>query len=357
MKQLLVALFFAMWFVLPAQAEEVTNEELLKRIQALESKDFIGPDIPSGFFVNGNVEAYYDDKTYDDSWDSRTEITVGIEDNVKLYDRDLWVGGSTKWDSHYSLDTTLNNTLVEKQIGFGNDTCRVFIGETDAQRLGFAKTPKISAPIIITQPNHRIDHNEKTVIACGGYEWDNQFKFDSHRLKRDKPYAVNVGYDRKQDTTYLTGTYSFGIAEVSYMRIDSPSDAPGYSVDKSQEGYAIGGSLHRFGVPLVWGAEMWDDKDTGLAKDNRYDFGGLYSLSNNLYVTAHRTVNDDLGYDGNYYGVVYNVYTDTDVRKRADQRDGLEFGLYLHDKEQTSVYTGAHTDYGNQIIGSIRWKF
>ena len=355
MKYLIITLLLAMSLIFPAQADDVTNKELLKRIEVLESKkDFIGPDIPSGFFVNGNVEAYYDDKTYDDSWDSRTELTVGIEQTLE---NDFWIGGSTKWDSHYSLDTTLNNTLVEKQIGFGNDTCRVFMGETDAQRLGFAKTPKISAPLIYTQKNFRIDHNEKTVIACGGYEWDNQFKFDSHRLKRNKPYAVNVGYDRKQDTTYLTGTYSFGIAEVSYMRIDSPSTAPGYSVDKTQEGYSIGGSLHRFGVPLVWGAEMWDDKDTGLAKDNRYDFGGLYSLSDNLYVTAHRTLNDDLGYDGNYYGVVYNVYTDTDVRKRADQRDGLEFGLYLHDKEQTSVYTGAHTDYGNQIIGSIRWKF
>ena len=357
MKYLITVLFFIMSFAFTAQADEVSNADLLKRIKVLESKDFIGPDIPSGFFVNGNVEAYYDDKTYDDSWDSRTEITVGIEDTVKLGNRDLWVGGSTKWDSHYSLDTTLNNTLVEKQIGFGNDTCRVFMGETDAQRLGFAKTPKISAPLIYTQKNFRIDHNEKTVIACGGYEWDNQFKFDSHRLKRNKPYAVNVGYDRKQDTTYLTGTYSFGIAEVSYMRIDSQSDAPGYSVDKAQEGYSIGGSLHRFGVPLVWGAEMWDDKDTGLAKDNRYDFGGLYSLTDNMYVSYHKTLNDDLGYDGNYYGVVYNVYTDTDVRKRADQRDGLEFGLYLHDKEQTSVYTGAHTDYGNQIIGSVRWKF
>ena len=355
MKYLIITLLLAMSLIFPAQADDVTNKELLKRIEVLESKkDFIGPDIPSGFFVNGNVEAYYDDKTYDDSWDSRTELTVGIEQTLE---NDFWIGGSTKWDSHYSLDTTLNNTLVEKQIGFGNDTCRVFMGETDAQRLGFAKTPKISAPLIYTQNNFRIDHNEKTVIACGGYEWDNQFKFDSHRLKRNKPYAVNVGYDRKQDTTYLTGTYSFGIAEVSYMRIDSPSTAPGYSVDKTQEGYSIGGSLHRFGVPLVWGAEMWDDKDTGFAKDNRYDFGGLYSLTDNMYVTAHRTLNDDLGYDGNYYGVVYNVYTDTDVRKRADQRDGLEFGLYLHDKEQTSVYTGAHTDYGNQIIGSIRWKF
>ncbi len=345
-----------MQLCMPTQADDLTGTDFIKRLEVLEKKqkDFIGPDIPDGFFVNGNVEAYYDDRTYDDSWDSRTELTVGIETTL---DNDYWIGGSTKWDSHYSLNTALNNTLVEKQIGFGNDTCRVFLGETDAQRLGFAKTPKISAPLIYTQSNFRIDHNEKSVLACGGYKWDNQFKFDTHRLKREMPYAINVGYDRKQDTTYTTATYNLGLVELSYMRISSPKEAPGYSVDKVQEGYAVGGALHHLGIPLVWGVEMWDDKDTGLAEDDRWDIGGLYSLNDNMYVTAHRTINDDLGYSGNYYGLVYNVYTDTNVRKRADQRDGLEFGLYLHDKEQTSVYTGAHTDYGNQIIGSIRWKF
>ena len=102
---------------------------------------------------------------------------------------------------------------------------------------------------------------------------------------------------------------------------------------------------------------MWADKDTGLAADNRWDVGGLYSISPSLYATAHRTINDDLGYTGNYYGLVYNIYSDNDHKARPDQRDGLEFGVYLHDKEQTSVYTGAHTDYNQQIIGSIRWKF
>ena len=41
----------------------------------------------------------------------------------------------------------------------------------------------------------------------------------------------------------------------------------------------------------------------------------------------------------------------------ADKRDGLEFGIYLHDKELTNVYTASHTDYDDQIIASIRWKF
>ena len=311
-------------------------------------------NIPDGFFVNGNIEAYYDDRTYDEGYDSRGELVIGVE---KVLQNDFWAGGSTKLDSHYSLDTSLNNTFVEKQIGFGNDTCRIFVGETDAQRLGFAKTPKISAPLIYTQSNFRIDHNEKTVLACGGYQWNNEFAFDSHRLKKERPFGVNLGYDKKQDTWYTTATYSVGLAEVSYMRISSPATAPGYSTDKVQEGYAIGGSLHRFKIPLVWGVEMWDDKDTGLAADNRWDIGGLYSISPSLYATAHRTINDDLGFTGNYYGLVYNIYSDNNHRKRPDQRDGLELGLYLHDKELTSVYTGAHTDYNQQILGSIRWKF
>jgi|GEM_PF-3472445 len=360
MIRVIILFFLMVAMTTSALSEEISTNELLKRIEALEKKQstFIGPDIPTGFFVNGNVEAYYDEKTYDDSWDSRTVIVVGVEQDI---DNDYinWAGGSSKWDSHYSFNTALNNTLVEKQIGFGNDTCRLYLGETDVQRLGYAKTPKISVPLIYTQNNYRIDHNEKSVLACGGYQWDNQFDFDSHRLKRERPFGLNIGYDRKQDTWYYTGTTSvFGLAEISYMRIDSPSRAPGYTEDKTQEGYAIGGTLHRFNVPLIWGVELWDDKDTGLAKDDRLDFGGLYTINNNLYTTFHRTVNDDLGYTGNYYGLVYNIYTDTNVHKRADKRDGLEFGIYyLHDKEQTNVYTASHTDYDDQIIASIRWKF
>ena len=124
--KILILIFIMLTFATTSQADE--QSELLKRIEALESKQ---SNIPDGFFVNGNLEAYYDDKTYDDSWDSRTEVVVGIE---KTLQNDFWVGGSTKLDSHYSLDTSLNNTLVEKQIGFGNDTCRLFIGETYSQR-------------------------------------------------------------------------------------------------------------------------------------------------------------------------------------------------------------------------------
>ena len=45
-------------------SEEISTNELLKRIEALEKNQstFIGPDIPPCFFLNGNIEAYYDDK-------------------------------------------------------------------------------------------------------------------------------------------------------------------------------------------------------------------------------------------------------------------------------------------------------
>ena len=95
MSRVIILFFLMVAMTTSALSEEISTNELLKRIEALEKKQstFIGPDIPTGFFVNGNVEAYYDDKTYDDSWDSRTVIVVGVEQDI---DNDYinWVGGS-----------------------------------------------------------------------------------------------------------------------------------------------------------------------------------------------------------------------------------------------------------------------
>ena len=349
-KILLVMLFLSA----VAQADEKKIADLEKRIQNLESNKI---DLPKGLFIHGNVEAYYDDRAYDTGFDSRAELQIGIQQslNNKYIN---WIGATSLYDTHYSKDRTLDNTLTEKQIGIGGDYYRLYLGETDAQRLGFAKTPKISAPIIITQTNSRIDSNEKAVLAIGGFQWDNEFDFDSYRLKKDIPFGVVVGYDNLYNTVYSSATVGvFGLFDLSYMRIDSPATAGVYTTDKHQEGIAIGGSLYRWNVPLIWGVEVWNDKDTGRASKDRIDIGGLYSLNENLYVTAHRTEHDDLGYTGKYYGIVYQLLTENDNHKRPDKRAGLEFGLYLHDSEKTSVYTGAHTDYGSQIIGSIRYKF
>jgi hypothetical protein len=332
-------------------ADENKIKLLEERIDKLENKAL---SLPDGIFINGEVEAYYDDKTYDSGYDSRGELQLGIKQNIdNPYIN--YIGGSTKYDTHYSLDTSLNNTLVEKQLSFGNDDYRLFLGETDAQRYGFAKTPKISAPLIFTETNYRIDHREKTVLAFGGFKWDDEFDFDSYRLKRETPWGVSLGWDNDGNVFYGTGTVSLmGYADLSYMTISGPEE----TTKGDQEGWAIGGSLHRFGVPLIWGYEIWDDKNTGSqASKDRIDYGGLLSITDSTYVTAHRTENDDLGYTGNYYGVVYNLYTDTDTTKRPDKRTGLEFGLYYHDKEQTSVYTGRYTDINPQLLGSIRFKF
>lgn len=337
-----------------AQADEKKIADLEKRIQNLESKKI---ELPQGLFISGNIEAYYDDRTYDAGLDSRAEIQIGIQQslNNKYVN---WIGGSALYDTHYSKDTSLNDTLTEKQIGIGGNNYRIYLGETEAQRLGFAKTPKIGAPVIITQSNSRIDSREKAVLAVGGFDWDNEFDFDSYRLKKDQPWGLVLGYDNEYNTVYSSATIGvLGLFDVSYMRIDSPARSGVYATDKHQEGYAVGGSLHRWGIPAIWGIELWDDKDTGLAGKKRFDIGGLYSFNENLYFTAHRTEHDDLGYTGNYYGLVYQIMTENDKDKRPDKRKGLEFGLYLHDKEKTSVYTGAHTDYGSQIIGSIRYKF
>ena len=340
--------FAAVLFTAPAKAE--TLEE---RVTALEKNM---PNIPEGFFINGEMEGYYDDKAYDSGWDSRGELQVGIETELPANSANIdWVGASMTYDTDYALDSTQDQTIVEKQLGVGNDTARIYFGETDAQRMGFAKTPKISAPLIYTETNYRIDHREKTVLTFGGWQYDNEFDFDSYRLDREQPWGVALGWDNDGNVGYYTGTINLmGLADVSYMRIDGPEE----TTKGDQEGYAIGGSLHRFDIPMIWGVELWDDKNTGAyTKDDRLDYGVLYSVTDSTYVTAHRTENDDLGYDGNYYGVVYNIYQNYDSTKRPDKQDGLEMGLYLHDKEQTNIFTGANTDHGDQILASIRYKF
>ena len=52
-----------------------------------------------------------------------------------------------------------------------------------------------------------------------------------------------------------------GYADLSYMTIQGPEETN----KGDQQGWSLGGSLHRFGVPMLWGVEKWDDKNTGLA--------------------------------------------------------------------------------------------
>jgi len=51
------------------------------------------------------------------------------------------------------------------------------------------------------------------------------------------------------------------------------------------------------------------------------------------------------------------VYANYDAGKRADKQDGLEIGLYLHDKSGTSTITGADYADTTSILGSVKYKF
>ena len=338
-KTLIMSMLFALVaFAAPATADEKTLEQ---RVSDLEAK---APSLPAGLFVNGELEIYYDDDTYSSDIDSRAEIITGLQSDIDAGPV-TWAGGSARFDSHYSLDTTLNNTIVEKQMGLGiGDSARIYLGETDAQRLGFAKTPKIGVPLIITESNSRIDHNEKMVLTFGGWENNNEFDFDTHKMTRDLPIGASIGYDANTETLYAGATVNLmGYAEVSYMQIGDKDGITDSS--NNQQGYAIGTSLYRFDIPVVLGVEMWDDKDTGTyTKENRMDYGILYGLTDEVQLGFHRVENDDLGTNGDYLSAVYT-------------QGPVEMGVYYHMTESQNLGTGVITENDDSMKASIKYKF
>jgi len=336
-KTILTSMLFALVaFSAPVTAEEKTLEQ---RVSDLEAS---APSLPAGLFVNGELEIYYDDDTYTSDIDSRAEIITGIQSDIDAGPL-TWAGGSARFDSHYSLDTTLNNTVVEKQMGLGVGNTRIYLGETDAQRLGFAKTPKIGVPLIITESNSRIDHNEKMVVTFGGWDNNNEFDFDTHSINRDLPIGASLGYDANTETLYAGLTASLmGYAEVSYMQIGDKDDAFG---SKNQQGYAIGTSLYRWDIPVVLGIEMWDDKNTGTyTKEDRMDYGVMYGLTDEVQLGFHRVENDDLGTNGDYLSAVYT-------------QGPVEMGVYYHMTESQNLGTGAITENDDSMKASIKYKF
>ena len=329
---LLVAL---VGFSTTALAEEKTLEQ---RVADLESN---APSLPAGLFINGEIELYYDEDTYDSNMDSRAEIITGLQSEL---DGPIdWAGGSARFDSHYSLDTTLNNTVVEKQLGFGIGNTRIYAGETDAQRLGFAKTSKIGVPLVITESNSRIDHNEKIVVTFGGWNNNNEFAFDKHSMSRDLPVGASLGYDANTEKLYAGVTANvMGLAEVSYMQIGDKDDAFG---SDNQQGYAIGTSLYRWDIPVVLGVEMWDDKNTGTyTKQNRMDYGVMYGVTDDVILGYHRVENDDIGTSGDYLSAVYT-------------QGPVEMGVYYQMTERQNMYTGTVTENDDTMKASIKYKF
>ena len=321
----------------PVMADEKTLEQ---RVLDLEAN---APSLPAGLFINGEVEMYYDPDTYTSDIDSRAEIITGLQSDIDAGPIN-WAGGSARFDSHYSLDTTLNNTIVEKQMGLGfGENARLYIGETDAQRLGFAKTPKIGVPLIITEANSRIDHNEKVVLTFGGWDNNNEFDFDTHSINRDLPVGASLGYDANTEMLYAGVTMNLmGYAEVSYMQIGDKDDAFG---SNNQQGYAIGTSLYRWDIPVVLGVEMWDDKDTGaFTKENRMDYGVMYGLTDEVQLGYHRVEHDDIGTSGDYLSAVYT-------------QGPVEMGVYYHMTESQNLGTGAITENDDSLKASIKYKF
>jgi hypothetical protein len=341
MKQLIIALAILFGVSFTAQADTATDQSLEARVEALENKM---PSLPNGLFINGEIEMYYDEDTYSSNWDSRAEVITGLQTDIDAGAIN-WAGGSARFDSHYSLDTTLNNTIVEKQMGLGvGNNTRLYIGETDAQRLGFAKTPKIGVPLIITESNSRIDHNEKVVLTFGGWDNNNEFDFDTHSMNRDLPIGASIGYDANTEKLYAGATVSLmGLAEVSYMQIGDKDGITDW--DNNQQGYAIGTSLYRWDIPVVLGVEMWDDKNTGTyTKEDRMDYGVMYGLTDEVQLGFHRVENDDLGTNGDYLSAVYT-------------QGPVEMGVYYHMTESQNLGTGVITENDDSMKASIKYKF
>jgi hypothetical protein len=285
----------------------------------------------NGPFLNGTFEIYLDGQAAE-TMDTRFEAFGGYETDI-THPLASWVGFGARFDTNYALDRTQDNEITEKQMGLGIGGARLYFGETDAQRMGFAKTSKIGAPVIITKKNSRIDHEEKVVLAFGGWDHKDEFEFNSVRLKREMPYAGVVGWDPETKAMYYGVTGQVNILQASYMQIDTEDG-------ETQRGYAVGAGLHRMGIPIAVGYETWEDKE-----NTRVDYGVMYNFSRELMFTASRVEDDDLGFTYNYLAAVHT-------------KGPVELGLYYHQgKDQVSPWTGRTTTTPDDIKATIKYKF
>ena len=285
----------------------------------------------NGPFLNGTFEIYVDDQNTEGTVDTRLEATAGIETDLDTSIAN-WAGFGAKFDTNYALDRSLDNTITEKQAGIGIGNARLYFGETDAQRLGFAKTSKIGAPVIITKPSSRIDHNEKIVLTFGGWENNDEFEFNSYRLKREMPYGGVIGWNPEDDSLYYGTTLRIAIVDASVMQIKKD--------DETQTGASIGASFHRLGLPVGVGYEQWTDDE-----NTRRDFGVMYNYSKKLMFTAHRVADDDLGFTYNYLAAIHT-------------EGPVELGLYLHQgKTQDNPWTGQTVSSDDSVKATFKYKF
>ena len=103
-------LIFSLAFLVGLATTQVLAEDktLEQRVSDLESSI---PNLPNGMFISGEIEGYYDDKTFDSGWEARSELQVGFD--VELPDNDLnidYAGASMTYDSDYALDATNRRT-------------------------------------------------------------------------------------------------------------------------------------------------------------------------------------------------------------------------------------------------------
>jgi hypothetical protein len=291
----------------------------------------------TGFYINGELEVYLDDEWPEGDIDTRGEVFAGFQKKLNDHGPVDWVGAGARYDTTYMLDRTKDNSVLEKQLGFGikGTNTRVYIGETDAQRLGFAKTSKIGAPVIVIEPNSRIDHKEKVVVTFGNWQNNNEFKFNEYRMKRDGlPFGGVVGYEPETETTYAGATVRAFILDLSYMQIDTNGK------DK-QVGYSAGLSLFPFRIPVSIGYEQFDD-----GGNVRKDYGIMYIHSKEVMLTAHRVEEDDVGLTFNYYGALYT----------PDPKGPMRYGLYYHQNKAMEGPYG-NRKFDNSFKATIEYLF
>jgi hypothetical protein len=285
----------------------------------------------NGPFMNGTFEVYIDDTNTEGTVDTRLEVMGGYETDLETPILN-WAGFGARFDTNYALNRSLDNTITEKQAGIGIGGARLYFGETDAQRLGFAKTSKIGAPVIITKPSSRIDHNEKIVLAFGGWDHNDEFEFNSYRLKREMPFGGVIGWNPEDDSLYYGSTVRVAIVDASVMQIKKD--------DETQTGASIGASFHRLGLPVGVGYEQWTDDE-----NTRRDVGIMYNHSKKLMLTAHRVMDDDLGFTYNYLAAIHT-------------EGPIELGLYLHQgKTQDNPWTGQTVSSEDSVKATFKYKF
>lgn len=286
----------------------------------------------NGMYLNGTFEIYIDGQATEQV-DTRFEAMGGYETDL---DHPLfsWAGFGARFDTNYALDRTLDNTITEKQFGFELPmNTRVYLGETDAQRMGFAKTSKIGAPVIITKPSSRIDHSEKVVVAIGGWDHKDEFDFNATGLTRDLPVGGVLAWNPETKARYMGVTGQVSIVQASVMQIDTEDG-------ESQRGYSVGAGFHRMGLPIAVGYETWKDKE-----NTRIDYGVMYNHSKDLMFTASRVEDDDLGFKYNYLAAIHT-------------KGPVELGVYFHQgKTQKNPWTGRTSSTDDSVKATIKYKF